>query len=59
MWKVIRYILSLCISIAVLTGVGRYLGFTWGDVEYLITNGMEGLLKILELFRESLQNSAF
>ena len=59
MWKAIRYIFSVCVSITVLIGLGKYLGITWNDVEYFITNGIGGALKILELFRESLENPMF
>jgi uncharacterized metal-binding protein len=51
MARTLRAIISILVSVVTLVFVMQFLGVTWKDVDYFVTNSMREAVKILSLFR--------
>lgn len=51
MGRLLGGIISVLISVVVIVFIMRFLGVTWADVDYFVSNSMREAVKILSLFR--------
>ena len=51
MGRLLGGLISIIVSVVVLVFIMRFLGVTWADVDYFVSNSMKEAVKILSLFR--------